>query len=79
MKPITGEPLPSMRVIVCAYLCVCGAHISYVHIVQRGNISHLHRDARPPSVNDSEMEVALRAGKTVKQPRWSNNQMSKSC
>ncbi len=57
------------------FMCVCVfAHISYVHVQrmarltehQRGNICHLHADARPPSVNDYEMKVAVRAGQTVK-------------
>lgn len=56
---------------VCVFVC---AHISYVHVQrmarltehQQGNISHLHTDARPPSVNDYEMKVVVRASETVK-------------
>lgn len=67
MKPITGEPAPSISVFVYA-------HISYVHVQridwltkhQQGNISRLHTDARPPSVNDYEMAVVVRANGKVK-------------
>jgi len=56
---------------VCAYLfvCVCAYSISCVNpqliASHRGNISHLHTDARPPSVNDCEIEVAVATERTV--------------
>ena len=95
MKPITGEAGLNNRMIVCVYLCVCvcvcifvcvfvHSRISYVHIAwltehYQRNISHLYTYARPPSVNDYEMEVVVRASRTVKWWRWSNNQLSKCC
>lgn len=89
MKPITDEPVAEW---LCVFIyvfvhdhtvfltCIC---ISCMHIqliaCQRGDISHLHTDARSPSVNDYEMEAPVRAGRTVRERRWSNSQLSQCC
>lgn len=58
-----------MLIYVCAYVhisCVHVQHIAWLTEHQQGNISHLHTHARPPSANDYEMKVVVRASRGVK-------------
>lgn len=88
MKPITSEPAPSMRGIVCAYLCLwvsAYAHISNVSVqciacwpnISKG-ISAIYTQMHIRHLLMTVKRSWLPGPETVKQLRWSNKQLSRS-
>lgn len=75
-------PLKWRPLLMCLFVCLC-VIILYFHrqliACQLGDISHLHTDARSPSVNDCKMKAAVGARRTVVGLRWSKSQLSECC